>query len=148
MHTKTEELITEYIDDIDAGDFAKVFFEAIRKAYGYLSSSIVFDLYDALKTIGISDQDIKNSKSNDLALCRQFENIWTSTEAVGVLEVITAWEFIDNNTYYSALCLYKLDNKLMFKYIDDTIKGSTAPITVNDLRNVFIKNFRTDPIWF
>ena len=122
MHTKTEELITEYIDDIDAEDYAKVFFAAIREAYGYASSSIVFDLYNALTSIGITDNDIKNSKSNDLQLCKYFENIWTSINSFGVLEVTAAWEFIDNNTYYSALCLYKLNDKLMFKY---PVEGQT-----------------------
>ena len=147
MHIKTEELINDYIDSIDDGDFAKVFFEAIREAYGYISSSIVFDLYDALTSIGITGQDIKNSKSNDLVLCRQFENIWTSVSNYGVLEVLAAWE-LTNSTDYSALCLYLFNNELKFKLINDTIKGSAGPITVNDLRNIFIKNFSTAPIWF
>lgn len=147
MHIKTEELINEYIDDIDDADYAKVFFAAIREAYGYASSKIVFDLYDALISIDITDNDIKNSKSNDLELCKQFENIWTSIKTSGVLEVIAAWEFIDNNTYYSALCLYKLDDKLMFKYTDDSIKDTVSLTTIDNLREMYIDRFNID-IWF
>ena len=147
MHSKTEEIINDYIDDIDTEDYAKVFFAAIREAYGYISSTIVFDLYNALRSIGITDNDIKNSKSNDLELCKYFENIWTSIKTSGVLEVISAWEFIDNNIYYSALCLYKLNGKLMFKYIDDSVKDTVKPITINDLRKKYIDTFDID-VWF
>ena len=147
MHSKTEELINDYIDDIDDADYAKVFFAAIREAYSYASSKIVFDLYDALISIGITDSDIKDSKSNDLALCKKFENIWASIKTSGVIDVIAAWEFIDNNTYYSALCLYKLNGKLMFKYIDDSTKDTVSPTTINMLRKLYINSFDTD-VWF
>lgn len=147
MQSRTEKLIIEYIDDIDTGDFAKVFFEAIREAYAYLEADIVFDLYRALSLIGITDQDIKNSKSNDLALCRQFENIYTSISSNGVLEVLAAWELVDS-TDYSGICLYLFNDELQFKLIDDTIKNAVTKITVDGLRKMFIERFRTNPVWF
>ena len=121
MHSKTEEIINEYIDVIDEGDFSTVFFAAITEANGYWMANIVTDLYDAFMQIGISDEDIISSESNNFKLCDNYENIWKRSSKPGTLKVLSAYELVDNNTYFTACCLYKLNGKLSFRSIDTTI---------------------------